>query len=235
MEYQPAPPPTYGGPAMAAAATAAPMLSGGAGPADPRLGDPRPVAAAANPFVGTDVRSIRTACEFSLGEYVTLQKRARYDDPAGERRLRTQQGIVLSDLQALRAEVAGLARDAEEHRWRKWLVGGVVAAFIPAVRRIFRRSSADREANDTEYAFKRSKGLIARILSSVHGKSRIASVAFFVLSILYVFQSEVTLRVARTVSKRLKRLAAKVERGDQDIAPDDLKLLSGWRWRVLLW
>ncbi|XXG95141.1 hypothetical protein Hte_001401 [Hypoxylon texense] len=229
MEYQPAPTPSYTGPPQATGPVPGPPSSAPM-PPDPRLD--RPVA---TPFAGTDIRSIKTACEFSLGEYLTLQKRLRYDDPTSQRRLREQQGIVLSDLQVLRAEVSDLMKEAEAHRWRKWLLAGAVAAFIPAVRRIFRRSSKDKEANDTEYAFKRSKGLISRILSSVHGKSKIASVAFFVLSILYVFQSEVTLRVARTMSKRLKRLMAKVERGDQGIGEDDMKMLNGWRWRVLLW
>lgn len=124
MEYQPAPTPSYGGQAT----TAPPPPSSAPLPPDPRLvADPsrleRPVA---TPFAGTDIRSIKTACEFSLGEYLTLQKRLRYDDPASERRLRAQQGIVMSDLQALRGEVSDLVREAEAHRWRKWLLGGVV-------------------------------------------------------------------------------------------------------------
>ncbi|KAI1403621.1 hypothetical protein F4819DRAFT_484477 [Hypoxylon fuscum] len=222
MEYQP----SYSAPpsAPASAPATAPI------PPESRL--ERPIA---TPFAGTDIRSIRTACEFSLSEYVTLQKRLRYDDPASEHRLRAQQGIVMSDLQVLRGEVSDLVKEAEAHRWRKWILGGLVASFIPAVRRVFRRTSKDNESNDTEYAFKRSKSLIARILESVHGKSKLASVAFFVLSILYVFESEVSLRVARTVSKRLKRLMAKVERADPGIGEDDMKVLKGWRWRVLLW
>ncbi|KAI1099650.1 hypothetical protein F4804DRAFT_75065 [Jackrogersella minutella] len=222
MEYQPAPTPSYS--ASAPAPVSAPM------PPDPRL--ERPVT---NPFAGTDIRSIKTACEFSLGEYLTLQKRRRYDDPASEHRLRAQQGVVMSDLQTLRKGVADLVETTESHRWRRWILGGLVASFIPAVRRIFRRSSKDNESNDTEYAFKKSKSLISRILDSVHGKSKLASVAFFVLAVLYVFQSEVSLRVARTVSKRLKRLMAKVERGDQGLGTDDMKVLNGWRWRVLMW
>jgi hypothetical protein len=106
------------------------------------------------------------------------------------------------------------------------------------VRRIFRRSSDDRvSSNDTEHAFRKSKSLIARILDSVHGhgKSRFASMAFFVLAVLYVFQSEVSLRVARTVSKRLKKLVTKVENGVEDVDDQDFKVLNGWRWRVLLW
>lgn len=111
----------------------------------------------------------------------------------------------------------------------------VSAAIIPAVRKVFRRSADDEAANDTEYAFRKSKSLIARILDSTHGKSGLASVAFFVFAVLYVFQSEISLRVARTVSKRLKKLVAKVERGDEGVDEEDLKVLNGWRWRILLW
>ncbi|KAI2472496.1 hypothetical protein F4781DRAFT_428463 [Annulohypoxylon bovei var. microspora] len=224
MEYQPAPISSY----SASASGPAPVSS--SMPPEARL--ERPIS---TPFAGTDIRSIKTACEFSLGEYLTLQKRRRYDDPASGNRLLQQQGIVMSDLQALRSEVSDLLKTTESHRWRRWILGGLAASFIPAVRRIFRRSSEDNESNDTEYAFKRSKSLVGRILDSVHGKSKLASVAFFVLSILYVFQSEVSLRVARTVSKRLKRLMAKVERGDPGLGDDDLRVLNGWRWRVLLW
>ncbi|KAI1383711.1 uncharacterized protein F4822DRAFT_421535 [Hypoxylon trugodes] len=225
MEYQQTvPTPSYSAPASAPAPISASM------PPEARL--ERPIS---TPFAGTDIRSIKTACEFSLGEYLTLQRRRRYDDPASEHRLRAQRGIVMSDLQALRSEVSDLVKTTESHRWRRWLLGGIVASFIPAVRRIFRRSEKDNEANDTEYAFKRSKSLIGRILDSVHGKSKLASVAFFVLAVLYVFQSEVSLRVARTISKRLKRLMAKVERGEQGLGEEDIKVLNGWRWRVLLW
>jgi hypothetical protein len=53
--------------------------------------------------------------------------------------------------------------------------------------------------------------------------------------VLYVFQNEVSLRVAKTVQKRLRKLTARIERGDTDIDEKDLKVLEGWRWRVLLW
>ena len=54
---------------------------------------------------------------------------------------------------------------------------------------------------------------------------------------LCVFQAEVSLRVARTVARRLKRLAAKIETGDPGVIVlrrKDLDVLKGWRWRVLL-
>jgi hypothetical protein len=109
------------------------------------------------------------------------------------------------------------------------------ATFIPAVRTIFRRPRDERDsANDTEYAFRRSKSLISRILDSAY-RPGFATLAFFVFAVMYVFQNEVTLRVARTVAKRLKKLSSKVERGEDDISEDDLKLLQGWRWNVLLW
>jgi hypothetical protein len=43
------------------------------------------------------------------------------------------------------------------------------------------------------------------------------------------------MRVGRAVQKRVKRLLAKVEAGSEEITEDDLKLLKGWRWRVLVW
>jgi hypothetical protein len=110
------------------------------------------------------------------------------------------------------------------------------ASFIPAIRAIFRKPAEEKEAsNDTEYAFRKSRSLIARIRQSVHGTGRWAGVAFFVFAVLYVFSNEVSLRVSRTIGKRLKRLSAKVENGDEDIDEMDMKLLNGWRWRVLLW
>ncbi|KAI0466030.1 hypothetical protein F4859DRAFT_341281 [Xylaria cf. heliscus] len=189
----------------------------------------------ASPFVGTDLRTIKSACEFSLREYASLQKQG---PGPGRERLRTQGALAVSDLRALRSAVSALLKRAEAARWRKWLLGGIVAAIIPAVRKIFRRSHGDQvSSNDTEHAFRKSKSLIARILDSVHahGKSGLASVAFFVLAVLYVFQNEVSLRVARTVAKRLKKLVAKVEDGVEDVDDQDLKVLNGWRWRVLLW
>lgn len=109
------------------------------------------------------------------------------------------------------------------------------ASLIPAVRAIWRRPSSDLESsNDTEYAFKKSKSLISRILNSVQGLEKLASFTFFIFAVVYVFQNEVSLRVAKTVSKRLKQLSVKIERGEEGITEKDVKLLRGWRWRVLL-
>ncbi|KAI0424514.1 hypothetical protein F5Y09DRAFT_138506 [Xylaria sp. FL1042] len=229
MEYQ-APTPSF-------QATTFPLDNGPPPPPPPppqqQQQQQQPVMA--EPFVGTDLKSMKTAAETSLREYVTLQKQG---GGPGNERLRAQGVLATSDLRALRSEVTLVLKRAQANRWRKWLLGGIIAAIIPAVRKIFRRSSDDQvSSNDTEYAFRKSKSLIARILDSVHvhGKSGIASVAFFVLAVLYVFQSEVSMRVARTVSKRLKTLVTKVENGVEDVGEQDLKILNGWRWRVLLW
>lgn len=111
---------------------------------------------------------------------------------------------------------------------------------IPAVRRLFRRPESNSEgtSNDTEYAFFHSKSLVQRVLDSVRGGwsgiSRLASATFLVFAVLYVFQNEVTLRVASTLSKRLKRLSSKIENSDSyEMSDKDLALLRGWRWRVL--
>ncbi|POR36356.1 Putative methyltransferase-like protein C27D7.08c [Tolypocladium paradoxum] len=104
------------------------------------------------------------------------------------------------------SEVRGLAKAAEERRWRRWLFGGAIATFIPAVRRISRRGSdqeSQSSSNDTEYAFRRSRGLMSRIK---HLGGSLARIASFVFAVLYGFQNEVSLRVAKTMQKRIKKL-----------------------------
>ena len=91
-------------------------------------------------------------------------------------------------------------------------------------------------SNDTEYAFRRSKSLLSRIRASVLGRGGLlAGLTFFVFAALYVFQNEVALRVARTLSRRVRKLVGKVERGGYEVNEKDLGALEGWRWRVLLW
>ncbi|TDZ49720.1 hypothetical protein CTRI78_v007896 [Colletotrichum trifolii] len=208
---------------------------------------PRP-SAALNPLAPTttasqDLKSLKTTTRFALREYLSLQRRrGRLEGGTSlelEDQIRNQGRIVLGDLKILRKEVGVVIKDGENHRWRNWLIGGAVATFIPAVKRIFRRPSSERSespaTNKTEYAFSRSKELLSRIKDSVLGRNSFASIAFFVFAVLYVFSNEVSLQVARTVSKRLKRLSAKIERGDAEVAEHDMKLLEGWRWRVLMW
>ncbi|KAK0643910.1 hypothetical protein B0T16DRAFT_416845 [Cercophora newfieldiana] len=193
---------------------------------------PLPLATAIKPTL----KDTKVATEFSLREYMNLQRsRYRKEEVGIEERLRIQASTVLGDLRSLRQEVGDMVKSAEKHRWRRFIIGGALATFIPAVRTIFRRPRDERDsANDTEYAFRRSKSLISRILSSAT-RPGFATLAFFVFAVMYVFQNEVTLRIARTVAKRLKKLSSKVERGEEEINEEDMKLLKGWRWNILLW
>lgn len=110
--------------------------------------------------------------------------------------------------------------------------------FIPIVRKFFRRGSDEESqlsSNDTEHAFRKSKSLLAGVKNAILGGGAFAKVAMFVFAVLFVFQNEVTIRVAKTLNKRLKNLTERVERGDQDLTESDLRVFQGWRWRVLLW
>ncbi|KAM0191620.1 hypothetical protein ACHAPA_007124 [Fusarium lateritium] len=191
-----------------------------------------------------ELQALRTNCQFNLREYMSLQRQRRGGDSAVsayelETRIRHQTMMVLNDLRILQGEVRSIAKEAENHRWRRWIIGGAIATFIPFIRRFWRRSDDDEDshlsANDTEYAFKKSKGLLDHIKNGVLGKGRFAKLAFIVFAVLFVFSNEVSIRVARTVQKRLKKLTARIEHGDPDIDDKDMKLLEGWRWRVLLW
>ncbi|KAI0131776.1 hypothetical protein BJ170DRAFT_679677 [Xylariales sp. AK1849] len=209
----------------------APTPSFPAPPEPPRWNQP-----VSTPHVKSGIRSTRAGCEFSVREYLTLQKQWRYDDPLAETRLRAQRDVVLADLQILKRDVSALVKAGESHRWGRWVLGGVIASLIPFVRKIFQRPPDDKESsNGTEYAFKRSKTLVARVLDSVQGKGAFASVTLLVLSVLYVFQAEVSLRMAKTISKRLRKLTAKIERGEAVVEEKDIEIFSGWRWRVLTW
>ncbi|KAM0818268.1 hypothetical protein AB5N19_04077 [Seiridium cardinale] len=220
-QYQPpgiAPTPSFQGPSL-----------------DPRLVNQLPQPTAVS-NTGYGLKTSRTATEYSLREYMALQKRRRYDDPVAETRLQIQRDLALADLKTLRGHVAALVKAGESHRWGRWVLGGFFATLIPAVRRIFRRPADDEEtSNDTEYAFQRSKGLISRTWTLVRNNGALASMGLFVLSVLYVFQAEVSLRVARTVSKRLKRLIQRIEIGNETLDERDMGLFKGWRWRVLNW
>ncbi|KAJ0118803.1 hypothetical protein J7T55_013058 [Diaporthe amygdali] len=183
-----------------------------------RPGQPfsKPVRVYSPQEIPANIKTARSSVEYGLKELINLQqRRSRIDGISFLDQFRLQSANVLGDLNALRGELAVL---------------------IPAVRAIWKRPQHDsKSSNSTEYAFRKSKSLITRILSAVRSTfGGLASVTFFVFAVLYVFQNEVSLRVAKTVSKRLKRLHTKVERGDQEITENDLKLLRGWRWRVLL-
>lgn len=198
---------------------------------------PMATAAVAATVTTDSLSGARSTAESALREYVALQRR-RYHGADGDgadlgARIKLQSGILVGELYQLRRRVADLAKAAEEHRWRRWLIGGIVGTIIPMVRTLFRRPATSKEtSNSTEYAFFRSKSLLGRIMDSVKGMGGLASITFFVFSVLYVFQNEVSLRVAKTLGKRLRRLSHKVEDAQQ-LDDRDVALLSGWRWRIL--
>lgn len=76
----------------------------------------------------TDIKQLKVQCQFNLREYQALQrKRVRPDSTTSlelEGRLKGQQNLVLASLRQLQDEVKVLVREAENHRWRKWLLGG---------------------------------------------------------------------------------------------------------------
>lgn len=191
-----------------------------------------------------ELQGLKTNCQFGLREFLSLQRQRKSGEVTMSSyeldvRLRDTTYTLLSDLKVLQGEVRGIAKEAENHRWRRWIIGGAIATFIPIIRRFFKRNNDEESqtsANDTEYAFRRSKGLLEHIKDSVlGGTGYLAKLSFFVFAVLYVFSNEVSIRVARTVNKRLKKLCARIEAGDTDIEEKDMKVLEGWRWRVLLW
>ncbi|KAM0425151.1 hypothetical protein ACHAPT_009712 [Fusarium lateritium] len=191
-----------------------------------------------------ELQALKTNCQFGLREYLSLQRQRRSGDSAMsayelDTRIRNHTTVILSDLRILQSEVRGIGKEAENHRWRRWIIGGAIATFIPFIRKFWRRSHDDEEsavsANDTEYAFRKSKGLLEYIKNALLGHGRFAKFAFIVFAVLFVFSNEVSLRVARTVQKRIKKLCVRIENGDPDVDEKDMKALEGWRWRVLLW
>ncbi|KAL6910265.1 hypothetical protein GGI43DRAFT_427008 [Trichoderma evansii] len=196
-----------------------------------------------NPMVPQlDMKDVKASCQRNIKHLMYLQGQRRGYDYASqvdlEWQISSQTGILIGEVRTLQNEVRRMVKNAKNHQWRRWLFGGFLATFIPIVRKLFRRGS-DHESlassNNTEYAFRKSKGLLQRIKDSVLGHHHLASIAFFVFSVMYVFQNEVTLRVAKTVQKRLKKLSQRLEYSNQEVDEKDLKVLEGWRWRVLLW
>ncbi|KAL6801745.1 hypothetical protein J3E68DRAFT_434818 [Trichoderma sp. SZMC 28012] len=203
----------------------------------------RPMQQLQSPYKPTtpqlELADVKSNCQRNLSHLIYLQNQRRafgYSTQAVdlEWQIRSQTGLLIGELRTLQDEVRRLVKNAKNHRWRRWLFGGFIASFIPLVRKLFRRGTdveSRASSNNTEYAFRKSKGLLQRIKDSVLGHHRLASIAFFVFSVMYVFQNEVTLRVAKTMQKRLKKLSQRLEYGNQEIDERDLKLLDGWRWR----
>ena len=70
---------------------------------------------------------------------MTLQRRRYRTDEVGmEERIHRQAGLAIADLRALRKEVSYRLKVAESHRWRRWLLGGMlyVVEVRPRISRI---------------------------------------------------------------------------------------------------
>ncbi|KAK0736152.1 hypothetical protein B0T21DRAFT_332414 [Apiosordaria backusii] len=208
---------------------------------------PLPLAVQSS-FYKPTLKSMRQKAEKEVIELASLQRQRKMVAAKGTRReydeisdrLRAQTATVLGYLKALRQEMIQIVEDAEDQRWRRWIVGTIFGTFIPLVKRLFRRPSSEKSSKTrTEYAFIKSKSLLGRILAATRGhRPGLTTVTFFVFAVLYIFSNEVSLRVAKTASKRLKKLVNKVEntssgRDGDVLKEDDIKLLGGWRWRVL--
>jgi hypothetical protein len=96
------------------------------------MGMPQPGAMQQQQQQPGDIRALKSHCQFGLREYQSLQRKRQRISAAStstleiESRLRNQQGAVLADLQLLGEEVKGLVKAAENHRWRRWLIGGAM-------------------------------------------------------------------------------------------------------------
>lgn len=112
--------------------------------------------------------------------------------------------------------------------------------FIFFVKKFFCRFLSEKKIKiRMEYVFIKFKSLFGCIFVVIKGyRFGLMIVIFFVFVVLYIFLNEVLLRVVKMVFKWLKKLVNKVEsisngRDGDVFKDDDIKLLSGWRWRVL--
>lgn len=95
--------------------------------AQPEQSFPRPARVYSPQEVPANIKAARTSVEYGLAQLRSLQQRRyRPGEVGGEERLRIQAASVLGDLKSLRGELADMIRAAERHRWRKWLLGGVM-------------------------------------------------------------------------------------------------------------
>ena len=74
-----------------------------------------------------DVESLKATCADGLREYRGLCEASRKDaSTMVADRAKYQRGVVLNDLRSLQAEVKNMIKEAENSRWRTWLIGGAL-------------------------------------------------------------------------------------------------------------
>lgn len=69
---------------------------------------------------------------FQLREYMTLQNKSKRMDGSVstldlQNQMRNQSGLVVLELKRLQADLRDVAKKGEDHRWRRWLVGGAMS------------------------------------------------------------------------------------------------------------
>jgi hypothetical protein len=91
--------------------------------------------------IKTGIRATKSTAEFALREYMTLCRRRQKPGEVGiEDSLRAQAAVVVRSLAAVRQDVAGLVKAAERHRWRRWILGGIMLVsptyFLPIFQKL---------------------------------------------------------------------------------------------------
>ena len=71
------------------------------------------------------MRSTQSTAESAVREYVALQHRRKAGEGV-EDQLRLQARAAARELGSLRRDVLAFAKNAERHRWRRWLIGGIM-------------------------------------------------------------------------------------------------------------
>lgn len=76
-----------------------------------------------------NLRNVRATCEYNLREYITLKAKMQQNNtglPNHEMslRLRSHANAAMGDLHSLQSVLKTTVKAAENHRWRRWVVGG---------------------------------------------------------------------------------------------------------------
>lgn len=192
----------------------------------------------------------------------TLVQRARADtkvddsnlkeSPSLEEKLRAQSFIALEELSTLHKEVQLLSKSLAASRFHTWIISGGVTAAVSLLTAYLKVSHVARLQKENAAALLSDSSTSIDGSASVNSNAishlftiptflttptsrNLALVTVYTLAFLYTAQNEVSIRVARVVSRRLKRLMTKIERGEEIVTDEDLNSLQGWRWRVLFW
>ena len=103
----------------------------------PRVQSPTQMQTVIPNAVPRDIKAAKASAKYQLGEFAALlrQKREGYGssgaygaggERALEERLRWQRGVVVEELKGLVGELKLVVKEAEGHRWRRWLIGGAM-------------------------------------------------------------------------------------------------------------